>query len=252
MLSLYFSGTGNSKFIAELFAKKMSCVAHSIEEKLDFSQLLAASDTIAFTYPVYGSCVPKIMRDFVLAHVESLQGKKLIIFCTQGMFSGDGSRVFTDLLASIDYTVLYAEHFNMPNNICNFFLFPMANDASVGRYLKGAEKKMNIVCKNLQKGVIRKRGFFVGSRLLGLFLQRIYFRMGEPVMAKDVRVTNACILCGKCVSACPTRNMELEGGHIVQKGSCTLCYRCVNLCPQKAITVLWHAPVKQQYAGPLR
>lgn len=51
-------------------------------------------------------------------------GKKIIIFCTQLLFSGDGARVFTDLLKSISYTVIYAKHFNMPNNICNFFLAP--------------------------------------------------------------------------------------------------------------------------------
>ena len=36
MLMLYFSGTGNSKYIASTFSKKMNAKCHSIEEKIDF------------------------------------------------------------------------------------------------------------------------------------------------------------------------------------------------------------------------
>ena len=79
MVVLYFSGTGNSKFIARHFAKKMGAECHSIEEKIDFKQLFDLVDTVAVVYPIYGSCVPRIMREFVALYMEEFQKKKLII-----------------------------------------------------------------------------------------------------------------------------------------------------------------------------
>lgn len=58
MIVFYFSGTGNSKFIARQFAEKMDAEFHSIEEKIDFKRLFNLVDTVAVVYPIYGSCVP--------------------------------------------------------------------------------------------------------------------------------------------------------------------------------------------------
>ena len=71
------------------------------------------------------------MREFVSKYVEELKDKKLIIFCTQLFFSGDGARVFTDLLPKGYGEVIYAEHFNMPNNICNIKIFPIKNGEEI-------------------------------------------------------------------------------------------------------------------------
>lgn len=249
MLTLYFSGTGNSKFIAERFSQRMEAECHSIEEEIDFEKMLATSKTITVSYPIYGSCVPKIMREFVAKYRLLFNGKNLIILSTQLMFSGDGSRVFTELLEGITVNILYAEHFNMPNNICNFFLFPVANQEKIVRCVKKAELKLGILCNNIQKGIIKKRGFNPFSKYLGLLTQRISFSALEKKAENDVRITDDCIVCLKCVEICPMKNLEEIDHKIEQKGNCTLCYRCVNACPQKAITVLLHSEVKKQYGG---
>lgn len=66
---------------------------------------------------------------------------------------------------------------------------------------------------------------------------------------KDVRINEDCINCSLCVKVCLMSNLIEKDGKIVQKGKCTLCYRCVNKCPKKAITVLVHSKVKNQYKG---
>ena len=89
MVIVYFSGTGNSAYLAKLFARQMECECYSIEEAIDFEAVFQKQDIIAICYPIYGSCVPKIMRDFAAKHRSLLEQKKLIIFCSQMMFSGD-------------------------------------------------------------------------------------------------------------------------------------------------------------------
>ena len=108
MVIVYFSGTGNSKYIAENFASRMQIEAHSIEENINFEELFNKVDTIAVCYPIYGSCVPRIMREFVQKHMRFFESKKLIIFCTQMLFSGDGAKAFARLIPNCNERVLYA------------------------------------------------------------------------------------------------------------------------------------------------
>lgn len=248
MLMLYFSGTGNSKYIAEKFAARMNAQCHSIEEKQDFDSLFLRNETVGFCYPVYGSRVPRIMREFVIRHTDALKGRKLIVFCTQLMFSGDGAAVFLDLLPKGHSGVLYAEHFNMPNNLCNFPLFKVTNGDENKKVLSRAGKKLEKACDNIEKGIVRKRGFNFLSRCLGL-IQGGPFPAMETAAAGSAKTDGGCTGCGICVQICPMNNLELIHKRVVQKDNCTLCYRCVNACPEKAITVLIHKKPVKQYKG---
>ena len=245
---LYFSGTGNSKFISELFCKNMDSICHSIEESIDFGQLITSKDIIGFCYPVYGSRVPRIMREFIKRYLGFLKNKKIIIFCTQLIFSGDGARAFTDLFPENFIQVIYAEHFFMPNNICNAFLIPLANERKIIDYKKKAEQKMEYTCNNIKNGIIKKRGFNFISRLFGL-TQAVFMPKIEKKAMDSVIVNNNCIKCRLCVQICPMNNLEYNDEKIIHKSNCTLCYRCINKCPQKAITVFLHGKVKKQYKG---
>lgn len=249
MITIYFSGTGNSKYIAESFSNKMKSKAYSIEENINFKELILNNKIIVFCYPIYGSMVPLIMRKFVEKYRLDLNGKKIIIFCTQYLFSGDGSRVFTELLEGIECEIIYSDHFNMPNNICNINILPIADARKIEKYKDKAERKISRACKNIENGKKYKKGFNTFSEALGYYSQRIYFKKVETRANKDVRINRDCILCLKCIKICPTNNLVKIKNIIEQKGNCTLCYRCVNQCPKKAITVLKHSKVKKQYRG---
>lgn len=247
MLMLYFSGTGNSEYIAKKFALHMGGSCHSIEEAVDFDALMLRSDTIAVCYPIYGSCVPRIMREFATKHKAGFENKQLIIFCTQMMFSGDGARAFARLLPGCDNRILYAEHFNMPNNISNFFLFPVREEERIKKQ-KRADKKLHLVCRNIQNGVVKKRGWSPYAAVLGKF-QNIAFPVLEEKRKSSFAADEDCIQCGLCVKHCPMGNIILSQGVISQNDNCTLCYRCVNICPKKAATVMLAAKPKRQYKG---
>jgi len=248
MVMIYFSGTGNSKYVAELFCRKSNAPCYSIENDVDFSQLILSEEIIAFCYPIYGSRVPRIMREFVSVHAQQIKSKKLIIFCTQMIPVCDGTRAFVDLLGSKDVEVIYAERFTMPNNINIVPLFPLSGEKGIKKTLARTEKKMKTVCENIEKGIVVKRGFGIFPRIVGSF-QGLVLPLIEKIGRKGVRINENCNKCMQCVSSCPMKNFTCDDGKITTNNNCTLCFRCINNCPQKAINIIRRGKVKRQYKG---
>ena len=264
MLILYFSGTGNTKYIAELFSGKTGARCMSIEDEAGFfneeiRSEIQLNETIVFCYPIYGSRVPLIMRQFAAKYIDFLRGKKIIILVTQVAFSGDGARAFCDLFPKDHIQVVYAEHFSMPNNVCNFPSPKRAGTKTVQRRLRTAEKKMDRICRDLKEDIVKKRGFSTGSRILGSIQGKPWQGNSKNAFAAEntmehrakhgVRIGGDCVICNICVERCPMGNLENRQGAISHKGNCTVCYRCVNLCPQKAITTFIHRKPRRQYKG---
>ncbi len=225
----------------------MHIPCENIEDGRDRDILIRGADTVAFCYPVYGSRVPRLMREFITANRMLFEGKDLVIFCTQMIFSGDGARCLTDLLEGIQYTVIYAEHFRMPNNINNFSLFRIAGEKRNGRIIRNALRKMDRVCRDLRDRKIVRRGFCRLSRGLGL-IQGAFMPGMEERYKDRVGVSRKCTRCGVCADRCPAGNLVLLPDRAGALGHCMLCYRCTNICPEKAIRVLFRKwPVKQYF-----
>ena len=247
---LYFSGTGNTQFVAELLAANLGIECFSIEDKTSASAALTLAKTVCICYPIYGSRVPRLMREFALQHAATLEGKKLVILCTQMVFSGDGARAFTYLFPPKHFQVIYAEHIVMPNNVNNLFLTPLASEASQTKIVAKARLKVQRICDDITKGIVRLRGYNNGSRLLGL-MQGVFFPSLENYGLNRVWIDDDCNNCLACVSKCPVGNLEYDSDadKVAAKGNCMFCYRCINQCPQKAIRVYLRSKVKSQYRG---
>lgn len=253
MVIFYFSGTGNSKFVAEQFSNAIKADCHSIEDDaVNFNALIESNEDIGFCYPVYFSRVPRIMREFAIKHIEQLKNKKLIILCTQMILSGDGARAFTDLFPNGYINVKYAEHFIMPNNVPNYPWLPkvslVPSESKIKKCITSAEHKIQMVCHNIRNGVVKKRGFNIFSKILGL-PQGVTALAFEKKANESVVISDNCNACGLCVSVCPMKNLSINNGAIKNNHNCTICYRCVNKCPQKAITVLFNERVAKPYKG---
>jgi len=259
MLTLYFSATGNTEYIARLFSRQMGAKCLSIESDANFAQEIIAHGCIAFCYPIYGSRVPRILREFVAQHMGDLDGKKVIILVTQVAFSGDGARVFTDMLFNCAVDVIYAEHFYMPNNVSNILILRKPSEKSVKRRLVKAEEKVLAVCQDINNGIVIRRGFSRFSRILGSIQGKLWqgdsSKIGSSALSAEsmsktgVKIRKDCTACNLCVSICPMKNFANEQGSIRPKGNCMVCYRCINRCPKRAITVMVNIRPRWQYEG---
>jgi ferredoxin len=177
------------------------------------------------------------------------------------LFSGDGARALTDLFCGAHgqavCEVIYAEHFFMPNNISNVFFLRQRSGKSLAKITRRAERKMDKVCRDINAGKVRRRGFSVFSKLIGK-IQGVPWQGDSRSPAPSegtmehrakhsVKIGVDCTACGICAECCPMKNFENAQGVVTPKGNCTVCYRCINLCPQKAISVWFSKKPKWQY-----
>lgn len=252
--AFYFSGTGNTRYITQRLCDRLSerfCVQiHDVAGKDDLAAALGHADSVLLAFPVYGSSPPLPMRRFVHEHAKRLRGKEVIVVATQYMFSGDGAASLGRTVEKLGGRVLFAEHFNMPNNLADFPAFKIRNGSELDAMLAKADKRADAFAEKILRGKPFRRGFGVLSHAVGYFCQRKWWRKSEKEKKNSLKIdAEKCVGCGKCVKSCPMGNIRLERGKAVPQGECALCYRCVNLCPRKAVTLCGKTAPEKQYEG---
>lgn len=246
MIGVYFSGTGNSKYVVDQFLIRKSpndYTMHSIEEN-DVTEYIKQANEIVIGYPIYYSALPKIFNDFLDENIELFRDKKVFIISTMGLFSGDGPGLAQRKLKKVNAVITGGLQLKMPDNICDEKVLKNAKHLNKIVIQKAIKSINNTVCK-INEGETVRQGLSPLSFLAGFLGQRLYFGHKVKSYSDKIKIDKSlCVKCGKCVSACPMQNLELSDC-VHSSNKCTLCYRCLNLCPTKAITLLGKKVVQQ-------
>lgn len=239
----YFSGTGNTAWVSKRLARALTekgvpAQAYNIEQikPEQLRALVKGKKYVCFGYPVYGSDIPRPMKDFVL-RFPALSQRQVFVFCTQMMFSGDGARALQPFLRRAKGKIRYAEHFNMPNNISiEKYGFHATNDMEhIRPILEKTGEKIALFAQNIAEETPLRRGCNIGSHMLGL-VQRLPFRALYSGLQKSLSIDKSrCTACGKCAANCPVGNIRPEDGAYAIGDKCCLCMRCCNYCDFDAV-----------------
>lgn len=253
--AFYFSGTGNTRYIAGLLCKKLSAAyetaLYDVAQTADFSEPIKGADLILIAFPIYGSSPPIPIRAFVKKYASALKGKNIAIAETQYFFSGDGAASMGRALEKLGAKVVAAEHFNMPNNLADCKIFSVKNGEEIKKKLARADKRAEKFAAAILKGKQKRRGFHTLPHAVGYYCQRKYWRKLEADKRSRLKVDQSrCVGCRLCEKSCPVSNLTVRSGKAEPQGKCVLCYRCVNLCPRKAISLIGKEPPAVQYRGP--
>ncbi len=246
MTGLYFSGTGNSRYAAELFCREYDkeCRLYSIENP-DALRAVADADLIVFAYPVQFSTVPKILRDYITQNKELWNNRKVFVIATMGLFSGDGAGSLGRILHRYGAKVTGGLHLNMPDSVADEKALKRPPEKN-RELVKQAEQKIRESVRQLKEGHPTQEGIGLLYRLAGFFGQRAYFGHKTRKYSSKLKIDKEkCIGCGKCETLCPMKNISIREQKAVPGDRCTMCYRCINKCPAQAITLLGKKVVEQ-------
>ncbi|MCH4887177.1 hypothetical protein EZV73_06325 [Acidaminobacter sp. JC074] len=218
----YFSGTGNTKALADMLNGHLDSRVYNIEKDFDLEEELI------FLYPVHGFGVPKIVLDFARSLPES--SKKVHIIRNGAdhiRLNYYASFKLIEILEQKGYKVLYDRLVVMPAN----FLVDYPDPLKAMLY-HAAKKKISHAAKEIKEGMIRR--FDSNTLLVSLFnkIHDMQSGPGSESYYKYFKVADYCINCKTCVNNCPMNNIDDQ---INFGQNCIMCLRCVYNCPVHAI-----------------
>lgn len=228
---LYFSGTGNSRYVARRIAEISSDEVISINQRLksrDYSAV-SSENPLVFVGPVYAGRLPRVMDDYIKK--VSFTGTKRVYFigtCAQTPWMT--AEYVERLCKEKSFALLGFNSVVMPQGyVAGGGTQPkQVND----KILKEAEPKIVKIAETIRdKQMLPKEQ--PGKAIMSRVLNPMMYSM--MVSAKGFTVTSKCTGCGKCEARCPLNNVKLVNGRPVWGGDCTHCMACIAGCPAEAI-----------------
>lgn len=229
---LYFSGTGNSRYVAERIAAVTEDRLVSINAKIKNhdDRKLDCSDRLVFVVPTYAWRIPKIVEEWIL-HTEFGCGKAWFVM-TCGSEIGDAGPYNQRLCEQKRFTYMGTVQILMPENYIAMFNAPTWSEAET--IIEKAEPVIQKAGEEIKAGkafsLLEKT---VMDRLKSTFVNPIFYKMS--VKADAFTANESCISCAKCVANCPLNNIRLIDGKPVWGKNCTHCMACICGCPKEAI-----------------
>jgi ferredoxin len=245
----YFSGTGNSLFVARQLRERIpGARLIPIAGLLPLKRHASDAEAVGLVFPVHALSVPIAVIRFVkmleiddAAYVFAVETRLGIVFNGFGYLAG--------LLAKKRKRLNARFIVNMPSNDVKDEHYRVPDREALARNERGVVQQVEGIAAAVGE---RKdhdeadRSYLVGhphGRLGNLLLEKTVVSLlhlsqylgGVNYFYHDPK----CIGCGVCGRVCLSGKIVMAGDRPVwQKGRlCLMCYACINFCPKEAIQI---------------
>lgn len=230
---LFFSGTGNSKFLAQK-------LGHILEDKVvDLFSYIKESKKGNFhsekpfvlVCPTYGWRVPRFLSAYI-KKANFSGNKNFYLLMNFGSSAGNSQKYIKKDLepVGLNYKGLYG--IQMPEN--NLMLFDLDSDQTNRKIIKKAENEIKRAGAYIKNGEdFPRKKVSLLDRFYSSLVNDIFFKF--IVKVKKFYHTDKCTKCGVCQKVCVLNNITYKDGFPVRNGNCTHCAACLSKCPYGAI-----------------
>ena len=245
---IYFTGTGNSRFVAEQIAEAtgdelVNAVKYTRKNR---NAVFSTPGIYVFVSPIYVSAPPMVFLDFIRHSTFPGDCRAYFIMtCAGGMGGAPG--YCKALAAEKGFTYMGTAEVEMPQNYIAMFKTgtPEENRAKIEAAVP-VVSNLSIAIRNCRE--LPDPGMKVWELLSTRMVLAPYYKYF--MTSKPFAATEKCIGCGKCAAVCPLANIVMQDGKPVWGDNCTHCMGCINLCPKEAVEYGKGTHGKLRYHGP--
>ena len=236
----YFTGTGNSQWVAETVAEHFSDKAVALSDYLNGRMValpeftLSPEERLGFVFPVYSWGIPPIVYKFIKKLQLNLYANQTIFgIFTCGDECGYTKEMFLKLINEKGCNCHHTYSIQMPNNYIVFPKFDIDSKELETSKIENAKLTLSGIIEAIRNDeptdeYMKGSASFIKSRIIyPLFCK--YAMSSRPFHATD-----KCTACGLCAKICPTKNITITDKPRWED-YCTQCLACIHRCPAKAI-----------------
>ncbi len=230
---LYFSGTGNSKYIADIIADKLGESIYSINDGLKQGNYpdISADEVLIFSVPTYAWRIPRVVSEWI-EKGGCFCAKKAYFIMTCGDDIGDAEKHLKELCDKNGLIFMGCAPVVMPENYIAMFDSPTKQREA--EIIKTALSGVDALTAKLKSGAAlesSKKSF--ADKIKSGIVNDLFYMF--YISSKKFTASEKCIGCGKCEKLCPMNNITLENGKPKWHNNCTHCMACISYCPAECI-----------------
>lgn len=230
---LYFSASGNSRFIVEHAAALLEDEACSLNARirLDQHDPLESARPYVLVCPTYAWRIPRIVEEH-LRHTELKGSRQIYLLVSACGSSGNTGSYAARFFRSIGMEWMGWHTFYMPGSYVAFLEDPdVAHARQMNQRARIQLRKLVCrinACQPLDPVRVGPLDRFMSMAANPVFYRFIIGRSGFDV-------TSRCVGCGKCAQVCPLNNIQMVQGRPQWGKRCTHCMACIHQCPKAAV-----------------
>lgn len=241
----YFTGTGNSRYIAEVLNSILDDELVSINECLKSQKAyhFTSGKPFVFVCPTYAWRMPHVVDDFIKNTVFYGHQKIYFILTCAGN-TGKAGKYAQKLARLKDMNYMGLSEIKMPENYITMFKAPDKNEEK--KLIQNAIQSAFLLAGKIKnEKAFDKVSYQIGSCLESSIINTLFYK----IFVKDdgFYSTGKCISCRKCMQVCPLNNIEMEDSRPIWKHHCTQCMACIASCPKQAIEYKKKTQGKRRY-----
>lgn len=229
---IYFSGTGNSRYAAELInfeiSDKILCLNDAVNT--GFRQKFNSDKPFVIVCPTYAWRIPRVVENTIKN--STFAGNKNTYFVlTCGAGAGNAAAYAKKICDEKGLIFKGLKSVIMPENYIAMFNAPCKEEAD--KIIEAATPEIIKIAETIKSdGFLYNKSGLIGKFLSGP-INPVFYSLF--VKSKGFYTTNKCTSCGLCVNLCPFNNIHMENGKPIWGENCTHCMSCICRCPSEAI-----------------
>ena len=231
---LFFSGTGNTRFLASQLAEKLGDECVDLLERIkknDLSEIRSDRPFIICT-PVYVCEMPRFLSKF-FKNVSLTGDRRVYFIANSAGYGGITGYLAKKLFRRKKMEFMGYSEVVMPRNYFISHYPPQTRD-EIKERLMSACQQLNDIAQTIRNGEkLRARYVFMFEKLITIPFNPVWSKY--KMSAKEFFADSRCISCGKCEKFCPLNNISIKDKKPVWGSSCTHCMACIGNCPADAI-----------------